>query len=325
MLCIKAPSRIHMTLVDLGPTGYRRNGGIGFSVDKPCSNFYFEKHSCIDVSVLGESGFNAPEINSLTDAVRNALRTANAESGLKLKQVDIAAKRHIGLGIGTTIALACVEAACLLNDIDIFTNDLIRMSGRGGTSGVGVHGYFAGGFIFDVGRKFDTGPLLPSDDILKPVAIPLAIAKIHMPMWPVGLFFPPDANPVSRAAEKHLFSSVLPLRQSDVFETAYHAIFGVVAAVADSDFESFCKAIEGIQNCPWKQHEIQLHETKLVNYINSLKDLGCDAVGMSSVGPMLYFFANDFSNTIERIQEKFPHAEIVAGIPSNTGRTIAHV
>ncbi|NKI69007.1 hypothetical protein GN109_06205 [Collimonas pratensis] len=323
MLKVTVPSRIHFTLLDLGLTGYRRNGGVGFSITAPAAQFEFEKHPTIDLSELKATGFSASEIKSLTNRVLAAKDSFGGTNGILLKRRTIS-ERHIGLGVGTSTALACVEALCLLNEKKIEPEEIVRFSGRGGTSGIGVHGYFSGGFIFDVGRRFDSKPLLSSDDIMTPPTIPLAITQMDMPDWPVGLFHPPGAKAVSLEDERNLFSSTLPLTPEEVYKVTYHAVFGIVAAVADQDFDGFCSAINAIQECSWKQHEIKLHGPSVQLYLEPLRDLGCSAVGMSSVGPTLYFFSRNFESTVERIKQRYPNASVLTAFPSNTGRLVNH-
>ncbi|MFC7297911.1 beta-ribofuranosylaminobenzene 5'-phosphate synthase family protein [Herminiimonas aquatilis] len=324
MLKILAPARIHMTLIDLGEAGYRRNGGIGFCINLPGAEFDFAKHTTVDISELKNAGFSQHEILELTQKITKILVSNGSYQGIKLTKCKIS-NRHIGVGTGTTTALACIEAAAVLNEIQIDIKSLIKSSGRGGTSGIGVHTYFNGGFLLDAGRPFDAAPILPSDDIASPTSVPLVLSNIDMPAWPIGLFFPPDCSAVSRNTESTLFKNALPLGDEDVSKIAYHSVFGALTAVADSNFQSFCISVNALQSCAWKQHEINLHAPLVPFYMESLKELGCDAVGMSSVGPLIYFFASDFTNVASRISEKYPDAHVIKTMPNNTGRTMSHV
>lgn len=323
ILCISVPSRIHVTLIDLGATGYRRNGGIGFCVDSPSVKLLFEKHHTIDFSALLDYGFTNSEVNKLTKRVNEVKIRINALDGFRIKNVQMPF-HHTGLGTGTATTLACLEALHLFNERMVEMSDLITMSGRGGTSGIGINGYFSGGFIFDVGRRYDNRELVSSDNIDTPSSIPLTIIKSQMPSWPIGLIKFSSLDPISLEIEQKLFQSVLPLEQKDVFETTYHVVFGAIAALQDSDFNSFCDAINAIQNCAWKENEIKLHGMLLQQYIAQLKELGCNAVGLTSLGPTLYFLSKDFQATLDRIRQRFSDADIVTTYPANYGRRISY-
>jgi beta-ribofuranosylaminobenzene 5'-phosphate synthase len=323
-LRITVPSRIHITLIDLASTGYRRNGGIGFSLADPAAVFEFEPSPVVDLSLLKTKGFKVNEIKRLHEVVSTTIATPGQNLGIHLTAVNIS-NRHIGLGVGTASALACVEASCILNGKTVEQSKLVQMSGRAGTSGVGCHCYFLGGFVFDVGRKYDTDPIMSSDDINGHKNLPVTLYQSAMPDWSIGLFRPVPFKPVSQESERALFSNKLPLNIEDVFKTTYHVVFGAVAAIADKDFDSFCLAVNEIQNCAWKRHEIELHGDVVLPYFKRLKELGCDAVGMSSVGPTLFFLSKDFSATVERIKVNFPDAVVATSLPSNSGRTISYV
>ncbi|MES3021093.1 MAG: beta-ribofuranosylaminobenzene 5'-phosphate synthase family protein [Pseudomonadota bacterium] len=322
MINISVPSRLHMTLIDLSATGYRRNGGIGFSIEEPNSSYLFSACAEINLSLLCEVGYDQAEIVSLSRKLQK-IQVELGFTGICLAKVSAPA-RHSGLGTGTITALACIEAYYILNNHPVEPREIIFRSGRGGTSGIGIHSYFDGGFLFDVGRKFDNQEFRSSDDILKPDILPSIFLQQPMPRWPIGIFFPPGHDAVTRETERRLFAGVLPLTSEEVYKTTYHAVFGICAAVLDSDFEAFCEATNEIQQCTWKKSEVALHGTSLVNNINALKELGANAVGMSSVGPTLFFLAKNFSATMLRINQRFPEATVKCTFPSDIGRIISN-
>jgi beta-ribofuranosylaminobenzene 5'-phosphate synthase len=66
------------------------------------------------------------------------------------------------MGSKTALLLSMIEALSLLAGCDLSPSKLVELSGRGGTSGVGVSSYFSGGMIFDLGRPNDNLPFVPS-------------------------------------------------------------------------------------------------------------------------------------------------------------------
>jgi beta-ribofuranosylaminobenzene 5'-phosphate synthase len=320
MLRISVPSRVHMGLIDLGEKGYRRNGGVGFCIDNPIANFSYSIEKDVDLSFLGTVGFCSDDVRALEKRLLH-MQEYFRIGGVKLIDADIPG-RHIGLGVGTVTSLAAVESMSILYKLDLGVVDLIKQSGRGGTSGIGIHGYFRGGFIFDIGRKFDEDKIVSSDDIENPKDQPFALSQISMPEWQIGIFRNNNLNSVSASIERGLFSSVLPLAQDEVYKISYHSVFGALASVAVADFDAFCLAVNELQECAWKQAEIKLHGPSLAQDMKKLKELGCDAVGMSSVGPTLFFLAKNYSATYSRICEAFPNAIIFSSTPNNHGRVI---
>ena len=86
-------------------------------------------------------------------------------------------------------------------------------------------------------------------------------------------------------------------------------------------FSSFCRAIEAIQATTWKKLEWFEYGDSLRNLASLLRDQGADAVGMSSIGPMLYCLGNEDAMThITQLGEAL-NCDIIRTVPSNSGRT----
>lgn len=322
MVKIRVPARLHITLIDLGAAGYRRNGGLGFTLETPESTFEFTTSAVIDLAALLHYDFKNAEAERIS-AILEKEQEIRGCRGIKLVTASVPS-RHSGLGTGTATAMACVEAFCILNSIEMAPIEIIRLSGRGGASGIGVHGYFSGGLILDVGRAFDASPLVSSDSIVGKFAVPSQLVRLEFPKWRVGIFRLRLGSEMSLDTENALFSDLLPLPQELVNEVTYHSVFGVCAAILDGNYTAFCTAINAIQNCAWKAGEINLYGGKINEYMSKLRDLGCDAVGMSSVGPTIFFFASDFDAVFERIRSSFPEIDLSSAWPSNVGRTISY-
>lgn len=311
-----------MTLIDLGEVGYRRNGGVGFATDSIQSIFQFEKTKEIDLNVMRGHGFSPKEIGKFSDRL-NLVKTKLGGWGMTLTEMTVP-KRHSGVGVGTATSLAFVEAIHLLNHESISRESLISMSGRGGTSGIGVHSYFDGGFLFDIGRAYDSAKIVPSDVIENPTRSPTILYQNDMPIeWEIGIMVLPDCG-VSLESEQRMFDTVLPLSFPAVHKATYHAVFGSVAAIAEKNFSAFCDSVNAIQELEWKMAELQLYGNRIIDCIKKMKEIGVDAVGMSSVGPALYFFSSDFEVKFREIERIFPDAQLLRGRAQNSGRKIVY-
>lgn len=320
---LSVPSRVHLTLIDLGQAGYRRNGGVGFGITAPRSTLAFVSHPSVDLSVLESCGYLPVEITTLTKRLETLMIQRHLTQGLRLVEVQMLA-RHVGFGTGTAVALASLESLFLLNDLSVDPEFLRAHCGRGGASGVGLSTYFTGGFVFDAGRRFNPAPIVGSDAFDDVAEIPLEMARLDMVDWPIGVLVPPNAPGISLEQEKAFFSWRLPLQKTEVFEITYHALFGALVAVQSRDYDAFCASINALQRCAWKSAEIGLHGNKVRACLAHLASIGCDAVAMSSIGPALIFWARDFDAVFAAVASHYGPSAVFRTRPDNVGRTLTH-
>lgn len=320
---VSVPSRVHLTLIDLGLTGYRRNGGIGFGITAPRSTLSFAPHNAVDLSALTSCGYLPAEIKSLTKRLERLMSQRQLTHGLHLKEVQLPA-RHGGFGTGTAVALASLESLFFLNNVEVTPEFLRANCGRGGSSGIGLSSYFAGGFIADVGRSFNHKPIVGSEATVEVNEPPLEMARLDMVDWPMGVLIPPGIAAISLEQEREFFSQQLPLSAEDVFEITYHAMFGTLTAVKSRDYDAFCTSINALQRCAWKRAEINLYGEKVRACAAHLALLGCDAVAMSSIGPALIFWARDFDAAFAAAARQYGPSAVFRTRPDNTGRILFH-
>lgn len=320
---VSVPSRVHLTLIDLGRTGYRRNGGVGFGITAPRSTLAFAPHTAVDLRALASCGYLSAEIESLTKRVERLMEQRRLAQGLRLTDVQLPA-RHGGFGTGTAVALASLESLFLLNDLSVSPEFLRAHSGRGGASGIGLSNYFTGGFIFDAGRRFSPAPIVGSDATDEVNEPPLEMVRLNMADWCMGVLVPPGASAISMEQEQMFFSQQLPLPDTDVFEITYHALFGALAAVQSSDYGAFCASINALQCCAWKRAEIDLYGQSVRACAAHLASIGCDAVAMSSIGPALIFWARDFDAAFAAAERQYGPSAVFRTYPDNKGRILSH-
>ncbi|WP_369510459.1 GHMP family kinase ATP-binding protein, partial [Escherichia coli] len=84
---------------------------------------------------------------------------------------------HVGMGSGTGIRLACIEALLALNEVSLPQEELVRLSERGGTSGIGIKTYFDGGLVLDLGVRNDNAGYAPSG-LIRPKALPASLPRL---------------------------------------------------------------------------------------------------------------------------------------------------
>ena len=310
--------RLHLTLLAMNSGEYRINGGIGFSVGAPACEFVFS----VAADFLFEDHRTDPLSGHELDHLYSILQTERQRQGFSdaiTVSIRGEMRTHSGFGSGTAISLACLEALHLMNGSTPTEETLISASGRGGTSGVGIHTYFSGGCVFDLGRR--GGVHAPSHRIANAQA-PLVVDHLLMPAWDIGLCIPSTIPHKTQAEEQAFFDKTCPLSDSAVYETVYHTLFGLYAAIREADRLTFCRALRAVQDCAWKKAERNEYGTALAEIEHALYACGADAVGMSSLGPSLFFLADDVSAVVDDMRKIRPDCECMLTHPVNHGRSV---
>ena len=317
-MIIKLFPRLHLTLISMHDGGYRRNGGFGFAISEPSVTVKFQKTDSLEIIDNRAFGFDGDETARLLDILQKEILQKKFTNSCKIEIIGDT-QSHMGFGSGTAIRLAAIEELYLLNGYTYTSDELIAASGRGGTSGVGVHTYFHGGYSFDVGRK--SGVLAPSCSVESKYTKPLHIAGGKMPDWKIGICIPNSIRPNSEAEEKEFFDSTCPIEPHESYEATYHAVFGLLAGAKDRCLDSFCEAVQNIQRCKWKSAERSLYGDRLFEIEKALYACGASAVGMSSLGPSLFFIGADIDTVCEKAK-KLLDCNIFVTTPRNNGREI---
>ena len=299
---------------------YRINGGVGFAIDAPACNLVFDIAHDFVVDDKRSHPLADEEQAKLVSILQVEKQRWSFSKAIAIK-INGSMPTHSGFGSSTAITLGCLEALHVLNDSMPSMTELIKTSGRGGTSGVGIHTYFSGGCVFDLGRVIEGKPHVPSH---KASVFPLPLMLDHLPMpeWDIGICIPPIPHK-SQAEELAFFKRVCPIPKEDAYEAIYHALFGIYAAIREGNKVMFGQAVQAIQECAWKKAERSEYGAELMTIEQALYDSGADAVGMSSLGPGLFFLAEDVASVIEQMRQKMPECECLMTRPMNSGRKLS--
>ena len=305
MLKIKAFPRIHISLIGMNSDGYRLNGGIGFSIASPTLDMSFEYSGSIDIIDKRGHGFTQDELYKLKYHLNNIMIREKFGTALRCTIHEGEIQSHVGFGSNSMIYLSCVEALLVLNHRDYNENDVITLSGRGGTSGIGINTYFKGGFIFDIGitNCGQRGFAPSSTFVCGSGAKPLLLTTLKLPQWELGICIPPIA-PKTEDEERDFFQNNCPIKKKEVESILYEAVYGVTSALMEVDFDVFCKSIDTIQQTKWKFLERNLYGKELIAAESIIRNAGAKCVGMSSLGPLLYFFGNDIDGIIGKVKKE---------------------
>ena len=324
-LQITTYSRIHITLVGMNIDGYRRNGGIGFSIDKPSMTCAFSPSEDFAVSDNRKKPLNKEEQAKLI----NHLNTLRQKYECKIAfecTIEGEISPHCGFGSSTMLYLSATEALMVLNCIKYDREQLVKESGRGGTSGIGINTYFEGGFICDIGVKntHNQSTITPSS-ISHNDSIPLVIYRHDMPQWKIGICISKRIQTLSEAQEVSFFKKVNSIGQSEINEILYHAVYGVVASIEESDQATFNQAIKVIQSTQWKLLERSNYGDEIENAERILYQNGAKCVGMSSMGPLLFFTGDDIPAIIQRVNNSNLEMECYVVRTNNSPRKLMYI
>lgn len=318
---IRVPARIHVNLFDMSDSGYRQNGGIGFCIDGLDTVMEFSPNH--ELKIIDKR--SAPYTFKEEDRLAKFLQQLNAERRYhqSMKITFLAGPPpHSGFGTGTATKLACVEAASILNNVQFGQADLVSASGRGGTSGVGINTYFKGGLNVDFGVKQTGLELGPSSARTKNLQQPINLINVPLPKnWSIGVIIPLSVNRISGNDEIDFFKKTCPIPSSSVHESIYQALSGLTCAAIEDDISTFCSAINATQNYQWKSAEWMAQPSCLRDLRARLHQLGASCVGLSSLGPAIYFMGA----TVQDIATKLKLTKnyiFVNCSPNNHGRIV---
>ncbi|NYT07757.1 MAG: DUF98 domain-containing protein, partial [Methanomicrobiales archaeon] len=200
---VRAPSRIHLGLIDLHGGLGRVDGGIGIALESPETVLEAERSPVC--RVYGGDEGQAARVRQAAEAVVSRFGIPGSAAVTILRTPP----QHAGLGAGTALSLATGTALCKLYGISVPVEDLARIVGRGGTSGIGTAAFSTGGLIVDGGHSFgqygEKAGFRPSS-ASPGVRPPPVIARHPFPdEWQILLVLPLLGPGVSGTGEQDIF------------------------------------------------------------------------------------------------------------------------
>lgn len=315
---VKTPSRIHITLIDLNGSIGRIDGGVGLTLESPSIELIGEKSESGKLKIKGSLGeiFRYEEICKKFGSI----------SGSESVQITVnsAYRSHIGLGSGTQTSLAVGSVYNGLFDLKFSLKQIAGISGRGGTSGIGVAAFESGGFIVDGGHSTKEKNSFKPSSASKAQPPPL-IFRNEFPDWKIVLLTPTMSG-FSGRNEVKLFEENCPVPVEDVREISHLILLKMMPAVLEEDLDSFGDAIFKIQSLGFKKAEIDQYGNLLRDLMNNLREF-TPAVGMSSTGPTVYAITDSNPKKIVRegveyFKKMNIHCEFLITHAKNSGADI---
>jgi beta-RFAP synthase len=270
----------------------RQFGGVGLMVDKPGLAVQIE--AAKEWSSTGPLAGRALEfakrfVGSLPVAAQRPFRI----------QVEHAPPEHIGLGVGTQLALSVAKAiAVQLGFADWPATELARRIGRGERSAIGVHGFDHGGLIVEGGK-------LPGE------ALSPLVGRFEFPAeWSVLLVTPEVGSSWHGVRERLAMAQLGPtFRETE--QLCRIVLTGILPALASKDIDAFGDALYefnarvGDLFAPVQGGRYA--SPAVAECVAQLRGLGIKGVGQSSWGPTVFAVVQPESSGLA--VHEFPKAQ----------------
>ncbi len=273
---VKAPGRIHLTVLDMNrfAPGHPGGGGIGFAIQVYCKATV----RCIPQGY--EIQYNRPAI--IEHFLRLFSRVTGYTGGFSVQAIDHEYK-HVGLGSTSTILIAVAAAVNQAVGSPLTREQLRILIGHNyveETEG----GLVAYGFETGVGPAVSSygGMAIMGDDLTLVHRHEFASDKF------VHIVIPPSS--ISSAGEEEfelLMNKARTLDYRDREQKAYCTLMDFIPALRSEDLVRMGEVMWEIEFRGSKRAEVEHHSFELYHYMNRLRKAGLEFVGMSSVGPSI--------------------------------------
>ncbi len=232
-------------------------------------------------------------------------------------------RRARGLGVGTQLSLAVARAVLELAGVtDAPVEKLARLTGRGGRSGIGLHGFAHGGLIVDGGHR-------------RPTEFPPLVARLPFPEdWSILVVQPDGQLGLHGLEERRAFENLPPIAPSETDALCRLVLLELLPAVVERDLAAFGAALGEIQArvgaCFASAQGGVFRSPRAASIAHELGRLGFAGVGQSSWGPTLYGFTDlapaETGSSIERLCRQFDlsRSSVFVTQATNSGATVHH-
>ncbi|MCS7312383.1 MAG: hypothetical protein NZ742_05670 [Acidobacteria bacterium] len=281
---VQAPARLHLGMLDLEGGLGRRFGGLGVAVERPVVRVAVRPAS--DFTVRGPWAERVRAVaERFFEAARAAGRPTPPGAVIEVHQVIPA---HVGLGSGTQLHLAVVEALTHMVGWNLTVVELCRLAGRGRRSGVGTWTYLHGGLVLEGGRRTDGTDIGPA---------PLLGRYVLPPAWRFVLVIPRESRGIHGDVEEEAFARGISMDAETVGRLCRLVLMQFLPALLEGNVTAFGQAMTEIQQIVGDAFA-PVQGGRYANPVSAacveaLLELGAAGAGQSSWGPTVYGLAVD--------------------------------
>ncbi len=321
---VKTPSRLHFCLIDMNGELGRIDGSLGVAIDKP--NVELTAWLSEEIKV---SGKDAGKVESMA---RHFLSKTNSKQKISIR-VEKEIPAHVGLGSETQLSLAVAASIKKLLNLQLSSQELAQIMGRGGTSGIGVEAFNRGGLILDGGHSFGKRKekqfFLPSN-ASKASPAPV-LARYDFPEdWAFVIATPAVDKGAHGERECEIFKEYCPIPRNEVDMITRIILMKLLPSLLEHDIETFGSGLTQLQNLGFAKATKNLMHPTTSKCIKALLQGGAYGAGQSSFGPIAYGLVKQdqkkesLAQTLAELLEKTGGGEVFFAGPNNLGAEITY-
>ena len=310
---VRAPARIHLTVLDMNRFAPNRpgGGGVGFAIQLYCSVEVRCTPSAVEVEYN-----RAPIIRHFVEVFS---RVTGYQGGFWIKAKDHE-HPHVGLGSTSTIMIALAKALNFAVGSPLSDEQLRKLVGNNYVEET-AEGTIASGFETGVGpaASIHGGMAILGDELTLIYHHPFARGKN------VFIVIPPSDISSAGAREFDLLMNkarLLDYRDREL--KAYLVLMDLIPALERDELARMGNVIWEIDFRGSKRAEVEHHSFRIYQYMSSLRDAGLEFVGMSSVGPSIAIITERSREDVQKIVEPLGLQIGISTAIDNDGLTLTH-
>jgi beta-RFAP synthase len=286
---VKAPARIHLTVLDMNrfAPGHPGGGGVGFAVQVYCTAEVTCTPRGIEIDYDRE-----PILRHFVEVFRS---TVGYKGGFRIRARDHQHK-HVGMGSTSTITIAVANAMNAALGSPLGRDQLRLLMGNNFVEET------AGG---DITFAFETGvgPAVSTYGGMAIMGDELALVYHHPFAEGLNVFIVIPTSDISSAGEKEfelLMNRARDLDYKDRDLKCHMVMMDLIPAIERGDVKKAGDVIWEIEFRGSKRAEVEHHGFRIYQYMAKLREAGFRFVGMSSVGPTIAVITDKDRGAMEK-------------------------
>jgi beta-ribofuranosylaminobenzene 5'-phosphate synthase len=282
-LRFSVPSRVHFGLLQMSGRYSTVNMGVGGALTRPC--WILEATASRRNEITSEFELD-DDLRSSAVVVMDRLAERLGER-MRVSVVE-AVPAHAGLGSKTSLLCGLTAAACELAGTSEKWLEYRYLTGRGGTSGIGINTSASGGIILDSGHvENDEQRLFAPSRLRAGRPIPEVVSRWPAADWPMLVVTPREASRFHGVVENNLLRDATPLPAGEVERNAAVVLYELLPALALGSYGMFTRAVSELQHVGLKRRQWEAQSPLVRRTRERLLALGADCVALSSMGPSM--------------------------------------
>ena len=310
---VKAPARIHLTVLDMNrfAPDHPGGGGCGFAIQCYCTAVVecTKKGLVIDYN-------RAPIVENFVAVFSKAV---GYTGGFRITATDHQ-HQHVGLGSTSTVMIAVATALNEAVGSPLSNSELRKLIGHNYVEET-ADGSIAFGFETGVGPAVSThgGMAIMGDELTLVYHHPFAEGKN------VYILIPPtDISSAGTQEFDLLMNKARTLDYRDRELKAYFFLMDLIPALERDDLKKIGDVIWEIEFRGSKRAEVEHHSYGIYHYMNLLREKNLEFVGMSSVGPSIAVVTDVDPRTMKKLLKPMGLTIAFISKVDNHGLVVTH-